>query len=198
MSNAVFPILPGLSWGVRKTPVWKTVTHESVSGMELRTALMTYPRYRISLSFEVLRAGQGNTELQQLVGFFNARRGSWDDFLWLDPDDNTVTAIGFGTGDGATKTFTLSRPFGGFLEPVQDFASAPAVYVAGALKVAPADYSIANGKCTFVSAPAMGAALTWTGQFYKRVRFQRDEAEFEAFMKDLWAAKKIDLITVKT
>lgn len=197
MSNAVFPILPGLSWGVRKTPVWKTVTHESVSGMELRTALMTYPRWRIVLSFEFLRAGGGYAELQALAGFFNQRRGSWDSFLWLDPIDNAATATNFGTGDGATKVFTLSRPFGGFLEPVQDFVSAPAVSVAGALKASPADYSIANGKCTFVSAPAAGAALTWSGQFYKRVRFERDETEFEEFLKDLHAAKKVELITVK-
>lgn len=197
MSNAVFPALPGLSWGVRKTPIWKTVTHESTSGMELRAAMMSYPRYRIGLAYEVLRADQAHAELQQIVGFFNSRRGSWDDFLWLDPDDNTATDANFGTGDGATKVFTISRPYGGFLEPVQDFVSAPSVSVAGVPKVTPGDYTISAGKCTFSAAPASGAALTWSGQFYRRVRFDKDEAEFEAFMKDLWAAKKIDLITVK-
>lgn len=197
MSNAVFPTLPGLSWGVRRTPVWKTVSHESVSGMELRAALMTYPRWRIGLSFEFLRASAGYAELQALAGFFNQRRGSWDSFLWLDPGDSVATAANFGTGDGATKVFTLSRSFGGFLEPVQDFVGAPSIYVAGALKASPADYTVSAGKVTFGAAPAAGAALTWSGQFYKRVRFERDETEFEEFLKDLHSARKVELITVK-
>ena len=197
MSNAVFPELPGLSWGVRRTPMWKTITHESGAGMELRTALMAYPRWRIGLSFECLRAGGGYSEMQTLAGFFNARRGSWDSFLWRDPGDSVAAGVGFGTGDGATKVFTLSRPFGGFLEPVQDFVSTPLVYVAGALKASPADYTISAGKITFSAAPAAGEALTWSGQFYKRVRFERDETEFEEFLQDLHSAKRVELITVK-
>jgi uncharacterized protein (TIGR02217 family) len=197
MSDVVFPTLPGLAWGVTKTPVWKTVTHESVSGMEYRTAVMTYPRYRISMKYEFLRAGQGYTELQQLVGFFNARRGSWDDFLWQDLDDYQATAVNFGTGDGATKIFTIGRSFGGFVEPVQDFIGTPSIYVNGVQKATPGDWTVSAGKVTFVTAPAAGAALTWTGQFYKRVRFYKDETEFEQFMKDLWTAKKVELITVK-
>lgn len=196
MSNAVFPPFPGIKWGGTKTPVWKTITHESVSGMELRTALMTYPRYRISLSYEVLRAGAA-AELQGLIGFFNARRGSWDDFLWLDPGDHAATLAQFGTGDGVKTQFTMARPFGGFLEPVSDFVSAPAIYVGGVLKTPGTHYSITGGRITFVSAPAVGAALTWSGQFYKRVRFARDETEFEEFLQDLWSAKKVELITVK-
>lgn len=197
MSSAIFPTLPGLSWGSRKTPVWKTVTHESISGMELRVALMTYPRYRISLSYEFLRAGGGLAELQTLIGFFNQRRGSWDDFLWLDVDDCTASGVVFGAGTGTKTTFALARSFGGFLEPVQDFVSAPVIKVNGVVKATPGDYSISNGMVIFSVAPAVGAALTWSGQFYKRVRFEKDEAEFEQFLKDLWSAKKIELITVK-
>lgn len=197
MSDTVFPTLPGLAWGSTKVPIWKTVTHESVSGMETRAALMSYPRYRITLKYEFLRAGAGYPELQQLLGFFNARRGSWDDFLWLDVDDCQATAVGFGTGDGATKVFTISRAFGGFTEPVQDFVGTPQIYVGGVLKGSPGDYTVSGGRVTFTTAPSAGAALTWSGQFYKRVRFLQDEAEFEQFMQNLWSAKKIELITVK-
>lgn len=197
MSNAVFPSLPGLKIDTTRVAVWKTITHESVSGMEFRTALMTYPRYRISLSYEVLRSGNGYSEFQQLIGFFNQRRGSWDDFLFLDADDSTAAASVFGVGNGSTKTFTMSRDFGGFREPVLDFVSAPQVFVDGVAQATPAAYSINAGKCTFVTAPADGALLTWTGQFYKRVRFFRDEADYERFLMDLWSAKKVELITVK-
>ncbi len=197
MSDAIFPALPGLKIESTKVPMWKTITHESVAGMEFRCALMTYPRYRISLSYEFLQAGSGYSELQQLIGFFNQRRGSWDDFLWLDSDDHAATESAFGVGDGSTKTFPISRDYGGFREPVHSFVEPPSVYVDGVVQATPAAYSITGGKCTFVTAPASGALLTWTGQFYKRVRFSRDEAEFERFLTDLWSAKKIELITVK-
>lgn len=196
MSNAVFPALPGIKWGTTITPVWKTITHESVSGMELRTALMSYPRYRISLSYEVLRAGAVG-ELQALIGFFNQRRGSWDDFLWMDIDDCTAAGVGFGTGNGSKTSFAITRPFGGFTEPVQAFGGMPVIRVNGVQKSAPSDFTIANGMVIFTTAPPAGAALTWSGQFYKCVRFQRDEAEFEQFLQDLWSLKKIELITVK-
>ena len=197
MSDAIFPSLPGLKIEVTKVPAWKTLIAESVSGMENRATLMNYPRYKVILAYEVLRAGNGLDELQQLIGFFNQRRGSWDDFLWLDPDDNSATASVFGVGDGSTKVFTISRDLGGFREPVHAYLGTPQVYVAGALQATPAAYSISGSKCTFVTAPASGASLTWTGQFYKRVRFVRDEVEFERFLVDLWAAKKVELITVK-
>lgn len=197
MGNAVFPTLPGLAWGQMKTPMWKTDVKESVSGMEFRAALMTYPRYRVTMSYEVLRADSFNAELQQLIGFFNQRRGSFDSFLWTDPDDNQVTNASFGTGDGTTKTFNLSRLYGGFAEPVIDLNGAPVIKVNGTTQATPAQYTIANGKVTFVTAPANGAALTWTGSYYRRVRFMRDEADFEKFLQDLWSSKKVELITLK-
>lgn len=197
MGNAVFPTLAGLAWGQMKTPMWKTDVKESVSGMEYRASLMTYPRYRVTMSYEVLRADLVNAELQTLMGFFNQRRGSFDSFLWTDPDDNSVVNASFGTGDGTTKTFTLSRLYGGFAEPVIDFNGEPVIKVNGTTQTTPAQYTIANGKVTFVTAPANGAALTWSGSYYRRVRFVRDEADFEKFMQDLWQAKKIELLTLK-
>ena len=197
MSNAVFPALPGLAWGVVKTPIWKTEIQESVSGMELRWSAMAYPRYRISLTYEFLRAGRGYAELQTLVAFFNSRRGAWDDFLWLDPDDSVAIDQATGTGNGAQTAFPVFRAYGGFLEPVLNFVSVPAVKVNGVAKTPGADYSIANGMITFTTAPAAGAAVTWSGQFYRRVRFEHDETEFEQFLKDLWSAKKVGLKTVK-
>lgn len=197
MGNAVFPTLAGLAWGQMKTPMWKTDVKEAISGREFRWTLMTYPRYRVTMSYEVLRADSVNAELQTLIGFFNLRRGSFDSFLWTDPDDNQVANAVFGTGDGATKTFSLSRLYGGFAEPVVDLNGTPVIKVNGVAQLVPSQCSVAGGKVTFVTAPPNGAALTWSGSFYRRVRFLRDEADFEKFLQDLWTAKKVELITVK-
>lgn len=197
MSNAVFPTLPGLSWNVHKELMWKTKIQETVSGKELRAAWMKYPKWKYSLSYEVLRANVA-AELQNLVGFFNSRNGSYDSFLYHDPDDNSVTNYQFGTGDGSTKDFQLVRAYGGFVEPVQNLNGSPSIYKAGVLQATVSDYNLgATGIVSFVTAPANGAALTWTGSFYCRVRFAQDKADFNQFLYQLWELKKLEFISQK-
>ena len=126
MSNAVFPALPGLSADFKRAPMFKTQVKETVSGREFRGQLMLSPRYTYEASFEFLRdLRQGYDELRTLLGFFNARGGAFDDWLFLDPDDSVAAAMPFGTGDGATTQFQLVRTLGGFTEPVFDFAGTP-------------------------------------------------------------------------
>jgi uncharacterized protein (TIGR02217 family) len=197
MSDAVFPSLPGLRWNIKRTPIWKTLAAESASGKEMSVALMTYPLRRYSLSYEVLRAG-AEAELQQLEGFFNLRYGSHDTFLYDDPDDKSVTNQTFGTGNASTKTFALARTRGSFTEPVQSVNGAPTIKVAGVTKTAGTDYTIsAAGVVTFTVAPANGAALTWTGNYYWRCKFKQDMAEFDQFLKDLWQLQRLEFRTVK-
>ena len=198
MSDDIFPDLPGIKWEATLTPIWKSVIQESVSGREIRASLMTYPRYRISLAYEFLRAGGGADELATLVGFFNAHRGAGLDFLWLDPDDNVVTDEPFGTGDGAALSFQLSRDRGGFREPVRALKGSVVIKSAGSVVTQPASVAVSSaGAVTFTAPPAPAAGLTWSGEFYKRVRFMRDEMDFDRFLQDLWSAKKVELITVK-
>jgi uncharacterized protein (TIGR02217 family) len=196
MSNAVFPTLQGLKWGITKTPMWSTKTQKSANGRELRAAYFSYPLWKFSLSYEVLRAN-AMAELQTLVGFFNARQGSFDSFLYQDPDDKWVTAQAFGVGDGVTTKFQLVRDYGGFVEPVVATSGTPSIYVAGTLKTLTTHYTLVDGLVTFTTPPASGAILTWTGGFYYRVRFLQDSAEFEQFMYQLWTSKKIEFQSIK-
>lgn len=199
MSNAIFPILPGLAWGATKTPVWRTLAEESASGLEERASYQSYPRYLLGLTYEVLRAG-AEAELQTLIGFFNQRRGSFESFLWTDESDQAVTAQAFGTGDGTTTVFRLGRTLGGMYEPVSAVNGTPAIYKAGVLQTPGSDYTLDAyaAKVTFAAPPAAAAALTWTGAYYWRVRFERDENEFRQFLEDLWEARAVRLKTVKT
>lgn len=117
MSNAVFPALPGLIYPVTKTPMWRTKVQESTSGKETRIGYWSYPRWKYEIGFDVLRSG-ALTELQQLAGFFNARNGSFDSWLFDDPDDNAVVDQSLGVADGVQTTFQLARALGGYVEPV--------------------------------------------------------------------------------
>ena len=197
MSNLVYPSLPGLAFPVVRVPTWKSNVMESASGREFRAGLMTYPRYKYQLKYEFLRDTASLTEMRTLLGFFNQVRGDFDTWLFTDPDDNSVTAQQFGTGNGATKTFQLVRTNGGFAEPVYDLNGNPSVYVAGVLKTLGTDYTISSGLVTFTAAPANGAVLTWTGSFYWRCRFTTPTSEFSKFMNTLWEAGKVEFITCK-
>jgi uncharacterized protein (TIGR02217 family) len=194
MGNAVFPVLPGLSWSVTKTPQWSTRTQKAVSGRELRAAYYSSPLWTFKLSYEVLRAN-GLQELQQLVGFFNARQGGFDSFLYADPSDNAVTQAPFGVGDGVKSKFQLTRPYGGFAEPVAALQGAPSIFVNGVQVGFTVDVN--SGVVTLAAAPPAGAVLAWSGSFYYRCRFLQDSVDFDNFMKDLWQAKKVEFITVK-
>lgn len=193
MSAAVFPVLPGLGWNLGKAPQWSTRIQKAVSGKELRAALMSYPVYKFSLTYEVLRAETAYAELQSLIGFFNARQGAFDSFLYDDAADNTAAAQTFGAGNGGSTAFQLIRTLGGNTEPVMNLNGNPSIYVAGVLKTLTTDYTLSNGMVTFVAAPANGAALTWSGSYYYRCRFLQDAADFENFLYQLWKLQKLEL-----
>jgi uncharacterized protein (TIGR02217 family) len=198
MSNSVFPVLAGLEWSVTKTPMWRTKIQTSTSGKELRAAYMSYPVWKFAMSYAVLRADAANAELQNLMGFFNQRNGSFDSFLYTDPTDNSVTAQQFGLGSGAQTAFQITRTYGSFVEPVQNLNGSPAIYVGGVLKTLTTDYTInSTGLVTFGTPPGNGVALTWTGSFYFRVRFLKDMADFDNFMYQLWQLKKCELQSIK-
>lgn len=194
MSNQVFPTLPGLAWSIIKAPEWSTRVHRAVSGKELRASLMAYPIYKITLSYEILRAATSYAELQSLLGFYNARLGAFDTFLYNDSTDNTATAEPFGAGNGSTTQFQLTRAYGGFTEPVMNLNGLPVIKKVGVTQVSGGDYTLDTfGMLTFATAPANGAALTWDGGFYYRCRFDADSNDFENFMHRLWSLKKLML-----
>ena len=191
MSNSTFPVFAGLGWSVFKTPKWSTKIQTSVSGKELRSAFYGYPIYDFTLTYEVLRADLVNLELQTLMGFFNARQGSFDNFLYSDPTDCQVTAQPVGTGNGSQTLFTLCRTYGGFTEPVMNINAITGIYLNGTLTSA---YTIdSTGDVTFTTAPGAGVAVTWTGTYYYRCRFVKDSIELENFMHQLWTLKKCDI-----
>ncbi|HGM1027398.1 TPA: DUF2460 domain-containing protein [Neisseria gonorrhoeae] len=198
MGNAVFPEFPGLKWGRKKTAVWSTGTQKSASGRELRTAYYTYPQWRFSLSFEVLRTKASVNELEKLAGFFNARKGSFESFLYEDPADNAVTDQPVGNTVQGVARYQLVRSMGGFIEPVSAVKERPAVKVGGTALAYGRDYTVTDkGVLVFNTPQPPGRPITWTGGFYFRVRFTSDTVDFENVLGSLWAAKKIEFTSVK-
>lgn len=198
MSNAVFPTLPGLAWNVTRRPTWSTLVKQSVSGREYRAQQYSAPLWRYKLTFEFLRASTAYPELQQLLAFFNARAGSFDSWLYADPDDSVAVLQPFGSGNGTAVAFQLVRSLGGYTESVVDLAGAPQVYVGGVLQTAGTHYTINGaGLVTFTTAPGAGVSLTWSGSYYWRCRFLQDQTEMSKFAHQLWELRTLEFTTIK-
>ena len=198
MSNAVYPTFPGLTFDVTRTPTWSTTTIRSTSLRAYRSANASFPIYRFKLSYEFLRQTGVLTEMATLAGFFNARKGGFDSFLFADPDDYSIVNQLVGIGDAAATQFQLVRTFGGYLEPVYDQSGITGIYINGFAKALGTDYTVsATGLLTFVVAPGAGLTVAWTGTYYRRVVFAQDAAEFGKFMQNLWTLKTVELEGVK-
>jgi uncharacterized protein (TIGR02217 family) len=197
MSAAVFPALAGLEYPVTRTPIaGKTLIQTSVSGMENRAALWTAPRWQWTLSYNFLR-DDATDEFRTLCAFFLARQGSFDSFLFSDPDDCSVTGQPLGAAGAGQTAFQLVRSFGGFTEPVLAPKLVSAVYVDGASIGSAWSVSPAGGVLTLAAAPAAGAIVSADFTFYFPVRFLADQVDFGKFMNRLWEQKKLDFVSLK-
>jgi uncharacterized protein (TIGR02217 family) len=212
MSDVLFPDLGGLTWDYKLTPVGgSTLIQTAVSGREVRAAFWTMPKFKIQLTYNYLHADpswkpdpSGNSELDQLMGFFLSRQGSFDSFL-LDlgqltrkPQESFADGQNIGTGDGtSTKTYQLTVNRGGFNLPIQNPAGGrAAIQVAGVAKVQGTDYNITNGIIQPLTVFANGGVVLAQFNWYLRCRFEKDELDFNNFMYQLWDSKQVDLITV--
>jgi len=205
MSAAVFPTLVGLAYPVVRTPIFKTLTQEAVSGKENRAALWVYPRWRWTLSFNFLR-DDSNNEFRTLLGFWLARQGAYDSFLFDDVDDDNVVDQRIGLGNGSNLSFPLVRSMGGFIEPVQavNASIVATVKVNGATQAFGTQWGWIFGtwgpygiQFTPGNAPASGAAVTASFSYYWPVRFLADDVEFSKFMNRLWENRKLEFESVK-
>lgn len=200
MSNYVFPSFQGWSWEKTITPVWNTQTYESESGRETRIQKWKYPRYKISLTYNFLTDNTSKWHLEKgdierLQGFFNAVGGSFDDFLYFDDTENYVENQTFGVGNGQETVFQLVRNHPYWAEPVNGIVEIPQIFIDGVLTT---EVSVdPYGVVTFNSPPPADSVLTWTGNYYFRVRFDNDEIELTRTWNGLWESIEISMKTVK-
>ena len=214
--------LPGLAYSKVRRPKHSVSVQTHQSGGEVRMSYWSEPLWEFDLTYEVLRDGfrygHAFDELKQIEGLFLASTGSLSGFQFFDDDDNRVTRTLVGSSDGVITTFTLKRyrgswnanngePLGlesiGLLDTSQPFN----LYVDNALvPVSPSDptygYTLVtttpkNQTLVFNAAPANGHTFTCDMSFFYYVRFEADSLDFEKFMHQLWALKKVTLCSLR-
>lgn len=144
---AIFPKLLGESWSVQKQPVWNTAVHEAASGKEVRIGLWRTPTWEFTLIYEMIRAAQRYdflgavpvlstiitsnpyiaNDFAALCGFFLARKGIAESWLFDDPDDHSAIQDIIGVGDGSSVNFQAQRHLGDFSEPLRNLNGAPTI-----------------------------------------------------------------------
>lgn len=217
MSDDIFPTnLPGIKWDRVRAVTFKTSIYEALSGAERRIRHRPSPKRRIELAYEVLRETPGLAELQTLQGFYEARSGAYDSFLFHDPYDSQVTNLQFGLGDGVTTEFQLVRTIGAVTEVVHNPEPGLAVgrrwfpassddalfwpQPSGLWEIADEYISdepwtlLPNGIVQFTTPPPAGKRLLWTGRFYYRARFADDTFDSTEFMRRLFSNRKLAMV----
>lgn len=181
------------------------------SGREERNARWAHSRRRFDAGYGV----KTFDALQQVVAFFEERRGQLYGFRWRDRLDHSSAAPAanispldqaLGTGDGARATFQLTKTYGSTYAPYTRTISKP---VPGSVRVAVAGSEVASGSAftcdsitgvvTFLPGhiPASGAAVTAGFLFDVPVRFDTDYLEVDLSAFAAGAIPKIPLVEIR-
>lgn len=214
----VFPALSPLAWSVNKVPFnEKTLTEKAISGNEYFILRQVIPRWEFTLRYggdSWLRDQTQNTtpygplsghvELEQLAGLFLACLGSYGEFYYSDPDDNSRSGQGVAQADGVKTTFPVFFHWGTgpftptAYYPVTGIQSMDTVYFNGS-PISPTLYTLdsTNTKLVFTSPPSAGTVIAADFHFYFRCRFLNDVEEFEQWAYNLWEKKELKFQSVK-
>ena len=197
--SATYTLAPG--WGRKKTPRFNTIEQETAAIQgSVYISAMVYPVWDFSFDLPYLsgRMDDPSSGIAQLIGLLFSCKGRAGNFLFTDPEDNSVTTCQFGTGDGSSKVFQLTRPVdqNGNVDIVQNLNGTPSIFNNGTLLTS--GYSIdSKGVVTFSTAPTSGHALTWTGSYYFRLRFKEDTiTDLKEFYVNAWAVTQLDFESV--
>jgi uncharacterized protein (TIGR02217 family) len=210
----VFPALPSIGWSVKKKPILASRVTIGATGRETQLACAAFPRWAFTLTYTWLREQTQNTvpdytqlgfrEFEQISGLFLLCKGSYGEFYFEDPDDNSRLDQMIGLGDGNRMSFPVivnwgSGPFAPpMFMPVGGVNTIEAVYLNG-IAQDPSTYSMddTNTNIVFTSAPGANVAINMDLHFYFRCRFLEDHLDFSQILLNRWEAKEVKFESVK-
>ena len=186
---------PGYGW--QGGPSFQTQVVQMVSGREARNAQHDNVRHQFSAPFQnITQDAYRNIKQMHLVC-----KGMLRCFKFRDELDYEATDEAFATGNGILKTFQLAKvsTIAGvsYSRPVYVIDGTPVIKVNGAATSVTVDKD--RGTITFASAPAIGAVISWTGNFALWVRFNQDYLPFSIDAgngSEMFANGTVDLLEV--
>lgn len=228
MSNIVFQRPRGTAWEFRWTDKHSNLIQSAAApGFETRISLGPDPLRTLELNYAILLAGAKGGTRDQLVGFFNLRRGDFDSFLidlgalTSNPADSSIVGQILDVDYNGYAPITLTRYVSAaesWQENVYELAgvngnpgTAPVLRLDDEVLVSGTDYDFMgpgfsiSGR-TFpglmvIITRALGSPrgiVTADFSWLYRVRFEQPEQEYEMFHHLLWKAQKISVVTTRT
>jgi hypothetical protein len=228
MSNSIYPnAVRGLAWPIMKEHEFATIVQASPAFDETRIIQSVNPVWHWTLIYNYVKNDPNDTisaftfgsppvaytDYQFLEGFLLNHQGQYDDFLFNDLSDNTVTNQTMQLiQDSATGIWytPVQRLFGGqFYEDVTDLHGSIALKANGVTKTVGAcafgnDAELVGPGLAITGYSFSGLVLKWCGggspptppaapitasfQFYFRVRLETDNQDFEQWTPKLWTS----------
>lgn len=197
--DIVFPSY--ISLGARVSVRYKTQVIRMRSGREERIG-----EWQDALrEFDITPALRDQADLNDVLAFFQARSGPKYGFKLLDPTDYSVSNQYVGTGNDAQTQFSLAKFYTTNLEGETHITVRPIVcpdaniqiYFNGVLQTSGYTVNTTMGLLTFITPPASGITITWTGTFYVPVRFvdTRMAVSVEAYQSYDWRVRLMEIRT---
>lgn len=176
------------AFGWEGGPEYNTEIVAMLNKAEKRNARWAQSRFFATVPFLNLSPERYDS----VLAMFEDRMGRWGAFLYRNRLSYTAEDVEFGVGDGVQTEFQLvaevqvglrkrTRNVYAIYVPEEDSngEAVPAdvvVRVNGSATPVSIDYD--RGVVTFSAAPAMGAVLTWSGEYSHWVRFANDRLPF--------------------
>lgn len=215
----LFPKLPPEGFPVRKTPIFTAWEHKSVAGFQYQTARQVYPNWDFQLQYgdsSWLREQTQNSvlfatnspfvEFEALSQLFLKCLGSYGEFWYDDPEDDSRTGQIIAIGNGSASSFRIMRTWGieplARLEPVGgvNLGNTIAVYLNGVVQLTNT-YTVTNdlsgSHLNFATPPAAGAIVSMDFSFYFRCRWKEDSQQYDQWAMNLWQYGRCEFRSVK-
>jgi hypothetical protein len=198
--------LQGLGWSMTDAPSFQTLDQKTQGGREVMNAMYLNPLHEFKLTYNFLEnqqqysfPGNPDTDYRTLYSFYLAMNGRFQEFLY-QPREATVVkqALAAPDGNGFVEIVNSNGPF--FSESVQEMNSVlPTIY-----SVNDGTYTDRTADCSFYTAASItpysgitftstytlgdGEFFAWSGQWFYRVHWDKDNYSFEEF---LYAVMKV-------
>lgn len=216
LTSAPWMGFPGVTWGMKKQPTWKTTVSTAISGREARTIYWSSPLYHWALSWEFLRDSGYDfarnatrtyplNEYQTLLAFFNQVKGAGLPFFITDPTDCVIATTAYQTlvasAAGGEQDIQLVRTLNGQTEPVGGLdvaTAAPTFRVNGSsIGAAWTGNTPFDGWIHLTTPLTTGQTLDGAFHYYWKVRFEKDQLVFSQMWRDFWEAREVNFQQVR-
>jgi uncharacterized protein (TIGR02217 family) len=188
-----------IAYGATGGPEFATTVVATGAGHEKRNVNWAQARGH----WDVASGLKKQTQIDELIAFFRARRGKAYGFRFKDWTDYKAAGQLLGTGDGTQTEFQLVKqyPSGSVIEVrtiTKPVGGTVKVYLDGTLQLSGWSVDTTTGLITFSTPPALGVDFTSDFEFDVPVRFDTDHmaVTIETYRLHNW--QQIPIVELRT